>query len=139
MTIKIIDSEFTSPHLPLLHQWFEDEWGGDSFFITTRFEHVIPAPLMAIHNEQLIGGLAFTRYKSPLDEQVALWVNAIWMLPEWRGKAAASDLIKTAVGTAQSMGQRHIFALTDIPKLYIKNGWSTHTADKQEHIMWLKL
>lgn len=29
--IEIVDSEYTSPHLPILNDWFSAEWGEDDF------------------------------------------------------------------------------------------------------------
>ena len=93
---SITSSEFKSPHLQPLYDWFVEEWGEVDGFAAQKDGLILPAPLLALDGMRLCGGLSFTRYKNPEDETIALWINAVLVTPAHRGKGVASDLILAA-------------------------------------------
>ena len=68
--------ESNSTYLAELYQWFESEWDDVEPLAITKYGKVIPNPIIALENGELIGGLVFTRFLSPITQEQAVWVNA---------------------------------------------------------------
>lgn len=138
--MHIVNSEanFDSEHLQLLHQWFVTEWGEVDEFTADKDGAALPAPLVALDGGRLCGGLSFTRYQSG-ENAAALWVNALLVAPEYRGKGIASDLIAAAAQAALQLGETQLLALTDVPQLYLKQKWSLLKTTKDSNIVVLRL
>lgn len=83
-----VESSKSKPeYLELLREWCLVEWSKiDSFDVSDKGIE-IPAPLVALLDRELIGGLAFTSYPIPGDTCFGLWVNAVIVTPDHRGKA----------------------------------------------------
>ncbi|PCI87142.1 MAG: hypothetical protein COB24_06960 [Hyphomicrobiales bacterium] len=137
--LSILNSEFESPHLKPLHDWFTEEWGEGDFYNTHHEGYAILAPLIALDDDKLAGGLAFSRFKNPENDGMALWVNALLVAPEQRGKGVASALLTAAAQAALQMGETQLFALTDVPQLYLKQKWSLVEGTKDQNIVKLDL
>jgi len=46
-----------------------------------------PPPLVAVDDDdRLMGGIAFTTYPEPQGNQPAVWINALLVAPEFRGR-----------------------------------------------------
>lgn len=111
---SIINSDASPHHLPLLRKWFLEKWGRvDPFDFA----------LLAVDGEKLAGGLVFTTYPVSDDEERGLWINALYIVPEYRGEGIGSALIIEAETEALRMGYKELFVFTDIPRLYLKSGW----------------
>lgn len=94
-----------------------------------------PSPLLALKDKSLIGGLAFTFYPHPVSEIQVLWINAVLVLPQWRGQGVASELIKAAEVKAARAGSSELFVYSDVPKLYTNLGWSKVTENKKFQVL----
>lgn len=135
--ISIVETEYSSPYLPKLETWFAEEWGAGDFFRITRNGAPIPPPLIALENDKLCGGLSFTRYKNPKSDYIALWVNAVFVPTEFRGKAIANKLVLAAVKLAAEQNEQQLFARTNVPQLYVKAGWEIIGNDGDDKlVMW---
>lgn len=132
---EIIDSEFISPHLTELRDLLSKEWTEFAPFEKLDNGQLVPAPLLVIESNRLIGGLAFSRYKHPNDERLGLWVNAVLILPAYRGNGLASQLIAKASESAKQLNESQLFAYTEVPELYIKQGWEIIKTDGNNNVM----
>lgn len=115
--INVVSSSTAHIHLKRLHEWLIAEWGE-----VESFDNV-PPPLLATEGRELFGGLMFSSFHKPGGEELGLWINALFVAPEHRRKGIASQLILAAQVEAARTGERELFALTDIPTLYVKLGW----------------
>ena len=62
-------------------------------------------------------------FRKPGRKELGLWINALFVPPKHRRNGIASQLVRAAEAEAARAGERELFALTDIPKLYQKLGW----------------
>jgi len=115
--IDVVSSGTAHTHLNRLNEWLTAEWGE-----VESFDNV-PPPLLAIEGRKLLGGLMFSSFQKPDREEIGLWINALFVAPEHRRKGIGSLLIRAAEAEAARTGERELFALTDIPKLYQRLGW----------------
>jgi hypothetical protein len=66
-----------------LQQRFRNEWS--QFPPINAADHAVPKPLVALTSASaLAGGLAFIAGKSPLSDELAVWINAVLVAPEYR-------------------------------------------------------
>ncbi len=125
----IRSSNFTSHHLILLREWFELTWGGkfDEFEALKMGMH-LPSPVLALDDDKLVGGLSFTAYENPEENDIALWINALYVDSNMRGFGIGSKLISFAEHTAREAGFTKLYVNTNIPSLYLKKmgGQSLH-------------
>ncbi len=84
----------------------------------------LPPVIVALVDGQVIGGLAYSRYKEPLTNDEVIWFNALFVRPEWRGKGIASQLINLGIEQVSSEIQHRLYAYTNVPSLYVSLGWS---------------
>ena len=119
-----VASTNTQPqHLQLLREWCLAEWRNIDCFDCPDNGIAVPAPLVAVLDQKLIGGLAFTSYPVPGNTTSGLWINALIVAPEHRGKGVASQLIVAAEAEASRIGAGVLFVYSSLPKLYLKQGW----------------
>ena len=118
--MKIIQCEIPSEQLLQLESLFRSQWTDFSF---TGYSAALPNPLVIIMQETVIGGLSYTLFKHPNSEKEVVWVNAVFVLPEYRGNALASNLIAQSILDARHSDLEALFVYTDVPGLYTKNGW----------------
>ena len=123
----VVVSSAAPGHLRRLHEWFVAEWGNEHFFDLTGSTEL--GPLVAIADIELLGGLAFASFQAPGAESVGLWINAIFVAPKHRQKGVASQLIRAAEVEAIRLGERELYALTDIPELYERLDWCRIQSD----------
>ena len=121
---KIIDSTHAPELLPLFRKWVESEWDTVDPFENPDPEQTMPAPILVVDREQLLGGLSFTCFSRPGSKEPAVWINTVYVAPEFRKRGIASELIVAAESVASDLGITEIFVFTDIPALYEKHGWS---------------
>ena len=125
--IRVTNLSAAPEHSKRLREWFTTEWGKEGSLVSDPAP--TPAMLVAVDGGSLLGGLAFTSYKSPESEQTGLWVNALYVDPQHRRKGIASQLVRQAVAEAQRQREAQLYALTDIPDLYEKLGWHRIKSD----------
>jgi len=135
----IVSSNYSSVHLETLIEWFDNEWEGFGPFERITKGIKLPSPILAISEDKLQGGLAFSGYKNPRKETNALWINALLIEPTSRGCGIGSMLINAAVNVAKELGFTEIFVLTDKPKLYLKNGWYLIDTEKDNSVLGIIL
>ncbi len=91
----------------------------------------IPTPIVALEDNRVIGGAAFSNYTQPGGTNTVTWLNAVLVLPEFRGRGIASRLIRAAEEISPLL-----YALTDIPDLYTKLGWQIHHTAEDGHVVY---
>ncbi|OEE72385.1 GNAT family N-acetyltransferase [Vibrio genomosp. F6] len=113
-----------SPYWADLERLFQSEWS-DFFFVDTyKPEANLPPVLVALRNNEVIGGLAYSRFKEPHGSSDVIWFNAVFVSPELRGQGIASELINRGVEQVSEMLQSHLYAYTNVAPLYQSLGWS---------------
>jgi GNAT superfamily N-acetyltransferase len=125
--LEVLPASATPEHLRRLHKWFVSEWGQEGAFDLD--DSTEPRPLVAISDEGTLGGLAFAIFRAPGTESPGIWINALFVAPNHRRKGIATLLIRAAEGEAERLGERELYALTDIPELYEKLGWRCVQSD----------
>ncbi len=118
--IELKNINITSDIAKQLHCLFEQEWPGFDAFVSDKHGIDIPSPIVAIKMQEVVGGISFTSYKEPNSNNIAIWVNALLVIPKQRKQGISKQLI----GAAQNV-TTHLYALTNVPRLYTKMGWQT--------------
>ena len=124
--MKITSLEPQSKMATELNIQLNKEWPEIGNFEKTMYKISIPNPIGVLIDGEIVGGLSFTSYKAPINEEIVVWINAVLVQPNYRHRGIASKLIVAAQSTAHKL-----FALTDIPELYTKIGWQivSHESD----------
>jgi GNAT superfamily N-acetyltransferase len=121
---NVVSSSVAPDHARHLREWLVTEWGEvEPFKSQSDGRLTVPPPLLGIDGQELLGGLMFSGFRKPGGDTLGLWINALFVAPEHRRKGIASHLIQAAEVEAYRTGERELFALTNIPKLYENLGW----------------
>lgn len=120
---SVVSSSTQPQHLALLREWLLAEWRKVDSFDCSEKGIEVPAPLVAVLGQKLIGGLAFTSYPAWGNSNLGLWINALIVAPEHRGKGVASQLIIAAEAEARRINASELFVYSNVIRLYQKNGW----------------
>ena len=115
--------EIDSSYLPTLYCWFEDEWGDVDALTKTKHGKVIPKPIIVLKNGKLIGGLVFTRFLSPITQEQAVWINAVFIKAENRQQGIGAQLIRHAEKAVAAMNEFELLVFTHLPTLYTNLQW----------------
>ncbi len=86
-----------------LEKLFQTEWSDFLFAETYKSEADLPPIIVALRDNEVIGGLSYSRYQEPHGNSEVIWFNAVFVSPEWRGQGIASELINRGV----NQGQKH--------------------------------
>ncbi|MBE3714123.1 GNAT family N-acetyltransferase [Vibrio parahaemolyticus] len=116
-----------------LEKLFQTEWSDFLFADTYKSENYLPPVLVAVRNNEVIGGLAYSRYQEPYGNSEVIWLNAVFVSPEWRGQGIASELINRGVNQVSELNQNNIYAYTNVAQLYKSLGWSVVDIDSEPH------
>ncbi len=116
--MEICSLEVESENAIELNRLLHKEWPDLGEFDEIKHGVVVPRPIAVLKNREIIGGLSYTSYKEPNAEGFAVWVNAVYVAPKYRHQGVASKLVQASHNEAGCL-----YALTDIPALYTKNGW----------------
>ncbi|MCR9967725.1 GNAT family N-acetyltransferase [Vibrio antiquarius] len=114
-----------------LEKLFQTEWSDFLFSGTYKSENYLPPVLVALRNNEVIGGLAYSRYQEPYGNSEVIWLNAVFVSPEWRGQGIASELINRGVNQVSELNQNKIYAYTNVAQLYKSLGWSVVDIDSE--------
>ncbi|HCG7916489.1 GNAT family N-acetyltransferase [Vibrio parahaemolyticus] len=114
-----------------LEKLFQTEWSDFLFADTYKSENYLPPVLVAVRNNEVIGGLAYSRYQEPYGNSEVIWLNAVFVSPEWRGQGIASELINRGVNQVSELNQNNIYAYTNAAQLYKSLGWSVVDIDSE--------
>lgn len=113
---------------------FRAEWGKVDSFTGSVNGLFIPAPIIALDQGRLLGGLSYTSAKRPDSDVPGLWINAVLVVPGYRGQGIATQLVKKAVDDARHAGFEVLFVYTDKPAFYEKLDFEI-TDDSHEHVI----
>ncbi|CAL6170129.1 N-acetyltransferase domain-containing protein [Vibrio alginolyticus] len=94
------------------------------FADTYKPEADLPPVIVAMKSNEVIGGLAYSRYQESHGNSEVVWFNAVYVSPNWRGQGIASELISRGVSQVTSTTQSNLYAYTNVPPLYESLGWS---------------
>jgi GNAT superfamily N-acetyltransferase len=130
----IADSSLAMQYYDHLQKQLRNEW--PEFPPINTADHAVPKPLVALTSSGVLaGGLAFTAAKSPLSNELAIWVNGVLVAPEYRRQGVGSRLIEAAQEAARRAGVLRLYALTELPDLYSKLNWSILSNDAVDFVM----
>ncbi len=119
MDIVSLKEEANSPVLTEFRNLLENEWGKFAPFEQEKLGIASPPPLVAIEQNELLGGLAFSLWPHPGSNSIAIWINGLLVKPEYRNRRIATKLVKEAM-----LQEKLIFVVTEYPRLYKNLGWS---------------
>ncbi len=106
-----------------LEKLIQSEW--EDFHLPDPQEETIPEPLMVVQEDRVIAGLSYTLFAEPEKETNVIWINALVVSSEHRGRGIASHLVQEAVRVIKEMRiQDYLYVYTDVPGLYLASGWS---------------
>lgn len=111
-------------YLSQLDQLFQSEWPDFQLCDAYTKDANLPPVLVAVMNDVVMGGLAYSRFKEPHHGDEVIWINAVFVGAQHRGKGIASQLINAGVSQMLESSQDYLYAYTNIPKLYQSLGWS---------------
>jgi len=131
--IEIVSSESDSENVKIFYQWIIEEWGAIQSPQGSKIH--VPAPLLAVDENKLRGGLSFLDSKHPENDEIVLWINTVFVEPKSRGSGVGSMLINHAEDMSKLMGESRLFAFTNIPKLYLNLGWEILKRDQQDYVL----
>ncbi|MBR90612.1 MAG: hypothetical protein CMO66_04985 [Verrucomicrobiales bacterium] len=105
--------------------WVEGEWGGARGEVSEMLLESTQCPpaLVALEGEIPVGLLAFKVHEFQPAVRDELWINALYVVPEFRGQGIAHRLVKAAKGSAREANRQALFVYTDIPGFYEQLGW----------------
>jgi len=122
--IQLSHVDLDTSHAQSLFKMLRAEWPVLDSFKAIEQGVTIPPPIVALDEGILVGGLSFIVYQAPDIDALAVWVNAVYILPAMRNQGMARQLIEKAQATVDTL-----YALTDIPPLYTGLGWHAVTND----------
>lgn len=135
MSISLHQPQTDTPISKALHDLFVQEWGEVDPFSNEKEGLPLPTPLIALSDDDLIGGLAFTRYPAPKTDVMALWVNALLVKPDFRKQGVSKRLIEMAMQQALMLGETRLYVYTHIPYLYESIGWVIEEQNEEHFVL----
>ncbi|HBB9946807.1 GNAT family N-acetyltransferase [Vibrio parahaemolyticus] len=108
----------------VLEKLFQTEWSDFLFADTYQSEADLPPIIVALRDNEVIGGLSYSRYQEPHGNSEVIWFNALFVSLEWRGQGIASELINRGVNQVSETLQDNLYAYTNVAQLYTSLGWS---------------
>ena len=133
--VLIKEVESNSPYLISLYQWFDSEWDDVEPLASEKGGKVIPNPIIALKDGELIGGLVFTRFLSPITQEQSVWINAVYIKPENRKQGISSQLINCAEKLVESISEPELFVFTHIPEMYSKLNWQVIETEDDHFVL----
>ncbi|MDE1341169.1 GNAT family N-acetyltransferase [Vibrio aestuarianus] len=113
-----------SPHWIKLEKLFQREWSDFLFADTYKPESQLPPVIVALKDNEVIGGLAYSWYREPQGCEEVIWFNAVFVSPDFRGRGIASELINRGVSQVSANIQSNLYVYTNVSPLYESLGWS---------------
>ncbi|WP_333913457.1 GNAT family N-acetyltransferase [Vibrio coralliirubri] len=114
----------SSPYWSELEGLFQSEWSDFKFKDTYKENVQLPPVITVLRDNVVIGGLAYSYFQEPHQVRDVVWINAVFVDPQWRGQGIASELINRGVRQVSSGVQTQLYAYTNIMGLYQGLGWS---------------
>lgn len=112
-------------HAAAIAAWLWGEWEIDPQesrgFLPAMADR--PAALVAIVDATPVGVLAYRRRQEAFQSQLELWVNVVFVAPEFRRRGIARSLVQHGSDPAYVAPANRLYAYTDVPTLYEQCGW----------------
>lgn len=105
---------------------FQQEWSD----FTHESLNMANAPegIVVERNNEVVAGVAFTRYPAPDDPNIrALWLNAVYVKPKYRGLGLARRLVLAAIQEAYKISEPALYAYTNVGGMYERLSWEKVT------------
>ncbi len=116
--------------IPVVMDWMAKEWPSTATPQAREFRVCghkkrgqLPCALVAREAGSPVGVISLVLYEKGIQEGRPHWVDAVWVLPQFRGKGLAHRLLAAAEEKARSLQLDRLYALTEIPNFYLKAGW----------------
>ncbi|MGR5287808.1 GNAT family N-acetyltransferase [Vibrio maritimus] len=118
--MNIVQCEPDSEYFFEVEGLFKVQWPDFSF---DNYNVQLPQPIAVVADNKLVAGITFTHYPHPLTRKSVIWINALYVLPKFRKKGVATQLLELATQKVMALGQSQTLAYTDIPEFYQAMGW----------------
>ncbi|KJY83981.1 acetyltransferase [Vibrio galatheae] len=130
-----------SQHWMALERLFQTEWSDFRFCDSYKPDANLPPAIIALKDNRVIGGLAYSRFQEPHQSHQVIWFNALYVLPHWRGAGIAGELVNQGVGQVPKSSQSRVYAYTNVACLYQSLGWSVVNIESEpnHHVMFIDL
>lgn len=120
--------------IPTLALWVQTEWGHlltDVTFesLILEFEkrisrHTIPETFVALGNGKIVGTASIVENDIVTRPELAPWLAAVYVAPEFRGRGIGSKLVLVVVQEAKMLGVERLYLFTsDRMNFYCRLGW----------------
>ncbi len=113
--MNIVQCEPGSKYFFEVEGLFKVQWPDFSF---DNYSVQLPKPIAVVIDNKSVAGIAFMHYPHPLTGKSVIWINALYVLPKFRKKGLAKQLVELATQKAMASGQSQTLAYTDIPEFY---------------------
>jgi GNAT superfamily N-acetyltransferase len=124
--------------------WIVNEWGGSRQSVrdVLKEDQGRPPALVAKNAAGPMGILGYNVHlllKPSGSEE--LWVNMLYVAPEFRHHGVGSRLVREAVNAAGCLNRDSLFVYTDIPTFYEPLGWQrfSYIEETDMHVLEYKL
>ena len=122
--VSILGGEEVTPQLLFqLQSRVAVQWGEVDPFSGKHAQIVVPTPLVAVDDQQFVGGLAFTSANKPDSREIGVWINVLLVEDNYQHQGIGSQLVQAAQTQAVELGLSELYVFTEIPSLYEKQGW----------------
>lgn len=119
--------------------WIVNEWGSsrqsviDSLLDNKR----CPPALIAMNSAGPMGILSYTIYLLHSQGSSELWINALYVEPQFRGQGLGSRLVREGMKAATCLNRASLFVYTDIPAFYESLGWQrlSYNDETKMHVL----
>lgn len=136
MIVKIEYLKEYSQWVPIIAQWFYEEWGEfhpelDVNRIAERLGERcntdrIPLALVAVRQEEVIGTVSLKKYDMDTRMQFSPWLASLYVRRDCRNKGVGIRLIDAGLEKARILGIKLLYLYTRTKKhvdFYLSHGW----------------
>ena len=115
--------------------WIKKEW--EHSFLDATYEelvselerrttpHRIPETFVALEGDRLVGTASIVEHDMSTRAELAPWLSAVYVPPEFRNRGIGSKLVRVAMQEAQSLGVKRLHLFTpDAVRFYTRLGWN---------------
>ncbi len=120
---EFINCGESSPYWNELEKLFQSEWNNFHFRDSYKSGVELPPVIVALDDDKVVGGLAYSLYQEPHQQDEVVWINAVFVCPQWRGKGIATELIRRGVYQVSATAQDYLYVYTNVAPLYLSLGW----------------
>ena len=141
MLIEIDPLTHHPEYSDLVTGWLHTEWNADRDEIAALLQasQDRPGAILAMNQGSPIGVLAYKRHREKFQFATELWINALYVLPDFRRRGVGRKLVVAGSSLCFTHRTRRIFVYTDVPSLYVSCGWEHIQSDKENRMQILVL